>query len=201
MIMNGTMNPLEIYSRSFSYIRNEMGLDRSLKSDIIVRTVHATADFDIGKSLVFSRYFENSIEYIRNGGMVITDISMVYAGIPRHQNRKCFINDPEIREEAKNSGLSRSYISIKKACREYPDAVYIIGDAPTALLSLLESVEDGSCNPELIIGVPVGFVSALESKSKLLAFKGNFITNLSRKGGSAVAAAIFNAMEAYRNVY
>ncbi|MCL4453794.1 precorrin-8X methylmutase [Ferroplasma sp.] len=199
--MDGTMNPSEIYSRSFSYIRSEMGLDRSLKSDIIVRTVHATADFDIGKSLVFSRHFENSLGYIRNGGMVITDINMVYAGIPRHARRKCFINDHDVIENAKNSGLSRSYLAIKKACREYPDGVYIIGDAPTALLSLLESVDDGSCNPELIIGVPVGFVSALESKSKLLSFNGNFITNLSRKGGSAVAAAIFNAMEAYENVY
>ena len=199
--MDGTMNPSEIYSRSFAYIRSEMGLDRSLKSDIIVRTVHATADFDIGKSLVFSRYFEDSLQYIRDGKMVITDINMVYAGIPGHSKRKCFINDLDVIEEAKNSGLSRSYISIKKACREYPDAVYIIGDAPTALLSLLESVDRESCYPELIIGVPVGFVSALESKSKLLAFKGNFITNLSRKGGSAVAAAIFNAMEAYIHVY
>ncbi|WMT52217.1 MAG: precorrin-8X methylmutase [Ferroplasma sp.] len=199
--MDGTLSPSEIYSRSFSYIRSEMGLDRSLKSDIIVRTVHATADFDIGRSLVFSRYFESSLEYIRNGGMVITDINMVYAGIPRHARRKCFINDHDVIENAKNRGLSRSYLSIKKACREYPDALYIIGDAPTALLSLLETVHEGSCKPELIIGVPVGFVSALESKSKLLSFNGNFITNLSMKGGSAVAAAIFNAMEAYKNVY
>lgn len=199
--MASSMSPAEIYMRSFTYIKEQMNLDNSLKSDIIVRVVHATADFELGKSLVFSRFFNNAIEYMKSGGKVITDINMVYAGIPRHNNRECFINDPDVITEARNTGSSRSYVAMKKACRKYPDAIYLIGDAPTALYSLLEAVEEGLCMPELIIGVPVGFVSALESKSKLLSFRGNFITNISRKGGSAVAAAIFNAMEAYVNVY
>jgi precorrin-8X/cobalt-precorrin-8 methylmutase len=178
-----------------------MGLDNSLKSDIITRVVHATADFDIGRTLIFSSLFENSLSAIVNKMKVITDINMVMAGISRYPDKKCYIGDKDIISESKRTGISRSYLSISKACRENPGTIYIIGDAPTALTALLESINNGICFPELIIGVPVGFVSALETKSRLLAFRGNFITNLSNKGGSAVAAAIFNAMVAYTNVH
>jgi precorrin-8X/cobalt-precorrin-8 methylmutase len=196
-----TLNPSEIYRQSFDLIREKLGLDSSLKSDIITRVVHATADFEIGKSLVFSSSFMDSLKYINNKLKVITDINMVMAGISKYANKKCYINDSGIISMSRDTGISRSYLSMKKACKENPDALYIIGDAPTALYAVLESIHEGICSPELIIAVPVGFVSALEAKSKLLSYKGNFITNMSNKGGSAVAAAIFNAMMAYSNVY
>jgi len=199
--MLNTLSPAEIYRQSFTFIRKKMGLDNSLKSDIITRVVHATADFDIGKTLVFSSSFEDSLPAIENKMQVITDINMVMAGISKYPNKKCYIGDNDVISESKHTGISRSYLSISRACRENPDSIYIIGDAPTALTALMESINSGICFPELIIGVPVGFVSALETKSRLLGFRGNFITNLSNKGGSAVAAAIFNAMVAYTNVH
>jgi precorrin-8X/cobalt-precorrin-8 methylmutase len=199
--MINTLRPSEIYSQSFSFIKMKMGLDDSLKSSIIIRVVHATADFEIGRSLVFSSSFSDSIESIKKGETVITDINMVMAGISRYPNKKCYINNRDVIEESSNTGVSRSFISIKKACRENPEAIYVIGDAPTALSGVLQSVEAGICKPKLIIGVPVGFVSSLETKSRLLSYSGSFVTNLNNKGGSAVASAIFNAMEAYSHVH
>ncbi len=199
--MSNTLSPTEIYRRSFTFIKEKMELDNSLKSSIITRVVHATADFDIGKSLVFSPSFEDSLSAIKEGARVIADINMVMSGISGYYNKKCYIGDKDIISESKRSGISRSYLSISRSCRENPDSIYVIGDAPTALEALINSINAGVCFPKLIIGVPVGFVSALETKSRLLAFRGNFITNLSNKGGSAVAAAIFNAMVAYINVY
>ncbi|WP_337860842.1 precorrin-8X methylmutase [Ferroplasma sp.] len=199
--MTNILKPSEIYNRSFTFIREKMGLGNSLKDEIITRVVHATADFEIGKSLIFSSSFMDSLPYIKGKLQVITDINMVLSGISRYPNKKCYINDSAIILRSYNTGISRSYLSMKKACEENPGAIYIIGDAPTALSAILESIKNGICFPELIIGVPVGFVSALEEKSRLLSFNGNFITNLSNKGGSAVAAAIFNAIMAYSNVY
>ncbi|WP_298407647.1 precorrin-8X methylmutase [Ferroplasma sp.] len=199
--MTGTLNPGEIYRQSFSFIKETIGLDNSLKSSIITRVVHATADFEIGKSLVFSASFEDALHYIETGVTAITDINMVLSGISSYPNKKCYIRNADVVTESRNTGISRSYISMRKACLENPESIFIVGDAPTALEALLESVDKGICFPGLIVGVPVGFVSALEVKSRLLGFNGNFITNLSNKGGSAVAAAIFNAMVAYLNVH
>ena len=199
--MTSTLSPAEIYRRSFTFIQEKMGLDNSLKSSIITRVVHATADFEIGKSMVFSSSFEDSLSAIEEGSIAIADINMVMSGISRYNNKKCYIGDNDIIREAKRTGISRSYLSMSRACRDNPEAIYVIGDAPTALEALIDSIDAGICFPRLVIGVPVGFVSALEMKSRLLAFQGNFITNISNKGGSAVAASIFNAMVAHLHVY
>ncbi|MEM0140157.1 MAG: precorrin-8X methylmutase [Ferroplasma sp.] len=192
--MAGNLNPSEIYMESFNYIRNTMNLDDSLKSQIIIRAVHATADFDIGRSLVFSSGFQVAIKYLKAEKTIITDINMVKAGISGYTNVKCYISDEGIKKQARESGVSRAYLSMKKACRENPNAIFIIGDAPTALLALLDSVKSGVCKPAFIVAVPVGFVSSIESKSMLLGWDGNYITNLIRKGGSALACAIINAL-------
>ena len=85
--MTGTLNPGEIYRQSFSFIKETMGLDDSLKSSIITRVVHATADFEIGKSLVFSASFEDALHYIETGVTAITDINMVLSGISSYPNK------------------------------------------------------------------------------------------------------------------
>ncbi len=195
------LSPENIYNESFNYIRNTLKLDRSLKSDIIVRSIHATADFDIGKSLVFSHNFESAISYFNNEIPIITDINMVKSGITSYKNIKCYITDSEIKNKSKETGISRSYLAMKKACLLNPNGIFVVGDAPTALFAIIDSIKDGICNPAFITAVPVGFVSALESKSKLIAWNGNYITNISRKGGSAVACAIINAIIRYKNVH
>ena len=193
------LNPEEIYKKSFDIIREQLNLDNSLKSNIIVRVIHATADYDIGKSLMFGNNPGKAINNLKNNITIITDINMVKSGITGYKNVKCFINDTDIIEKSKNSKISRSYLAIKKAVKLYNDAIFVIGDAPTALLSLIEEIENNNCKPSLVIGVPVGFVNAIESKYKLLKINYPFITNTAKKGGTPTAVAIIN--ELIKNVY
>ncbi|KPV46041.1 hypothetical protein SE19_07280 [Acidiplasma aeolicum] len=192
------LNPEEIYSKSFGIIKNIMGLDDSLKSKIIIRAAHATGDIDAARSIIFSENFEDGL-FDQNYN-IVTDINMVKYGIGSNKTY-CHINDDDVIESSKSMHISRSYIAIKKACREMPEAVYVIGDAPTALISIIEEINNKKCNPHMVIGVPVGFVSALESKQLLLKVKIPFITNLSIKGGSAMGAAIANAILSDKNVH
>jgi len=192
-------NPENIYKKSFETIRKNLNLDYSLKSNIIVRVIHATADYDIGKSLIFGNSPFQIINKLKDNLTIITDINMVKSGITKYKNVKCFINDDDIINESKKYKISRSYLAIKKAVKLYYNGIYVIGDAPTALLSLIEEIENNNCEPSLVIGVPVGFVNAIESKYKLLSIKFPFITNIIRKGGTPTAVAIIN--ELIKNVY
>ncbi len=192
-------NPENIYKKSFETIRKNLNLDYSLKSNIIVRVIHATADYDIGKSLIFGNNPFEIINKLKDNLTIITDINMVKSGITKYKNVKCFINDDDIINESKKYKISRSYLAIKKAVKLYYNGIYVIGDAPTALLSLIEEIENNNCEPSLIIGVPVGFVNAVESKYKLLSIKFPFITNIIRKGGTPTAVAIINGL--IKNVY
>ncbi len=193
------LNPEDIYKKSFETIKKQLNLDNSLKSNIIVRVIHATADYDIGKSLIFGNDPFNAINALKNNVTVITDINMVKSGITKYKNVKCFINDNDIAEESRNSKISRSYLAIKKAVKLYGNSIFVIGDAPTALLSLIEEIENNNCKPSLVIGVPVGFVNTIESKYKLLKINYPFITNMIKKGGTPTAVAIIN--ELIKNVY
>ncbi len=193
------LNPEEIYKKSFDIIRSQLNLDNSLKSDITVRVIHATADYDIGRSLMFGNNPDRAVSNLKNNIAIITDINMVKSGITGYKNVKCFINDRDVIEKSKSSKISRSYLAIKKAVKLYNDAIFVIGDAPTALLSLIEEIENNNCRPSLVIGVPVGFVNAIESKYKLLKINYPFITNMTRKGGTPTAVAIIN--ELIKNVY
>ncbi len=193
------LNPEEIYKKSFDIIRNQLNLDNSLKSDITVRVIHATADYDIGRSLMFGNNPDRAVSNLKNNITIITDINMVKSGITGYKNVKCFINDRDVIEKSKSSKISRSYLAIKKAVKLYNDAIFVIGDAPTALLSLIEEIENNNCRPSLVVGVPVGFVNAIESKYKLLKINYPFITNMTRKGGTPTAVAIIN--ELIKNVY
>ena len=170
-----------------------------MKSDITVRVIHATADYDIGRSLMFGNNPDRAVSNLKNNITIITDINMVKSGITGYKNVKCFINDRDVIEKSKSSKISRSYLAIKKAVKLYNDAIFVIGDAPTALLSLIEEIENNNCRPSLVVGVPVGFVNAIESKYKLLKINYPFITNMTRKGGTPTAVAIIN--ELIKNVY
>ncbi|AAT42625.1 precorrin-8X methylmutase [Picrophilus oshimae DSM 9789] len=131
------LNPDEIYSKSFAIIKGIMKLDDSLKSKIIMRAAHATGDVETARSIIFSQNFEDGL--FSPDDDIVTDINMVKYRISGYKIR-CYIKDNDVMDMAKRLQISRSCIAMKKACREMPEAVYVIGDAPTVLISLIEEV-------------------------------------------------------------
>src|SRR5258708_11817091 len=169
---------------------------------VVQRAIYSTADFELGRSLVFHpRAVEAGIAAIRKGAPVVADVQMIQAGMSAAYLAEfggrvlCYMADPDVATKARAEGTTRAIQCMRKAAREAPGAIYAIGNAPTALLELVRLVEDGEANPALIIGVPVGFVSAAESKEQLRR-QGlvPYITNYGRKGGTPVAVSITNAL-------
>lgn len=198
------IQPEAIEAESFRIIDAEMGPhDFSvIEWPVVQRAIHATADFELGRSLRFHpRAVEAGIAAIRKGASVVADVQMIQAGISAGVLAEfgghvlCYMADPDVAERARAESTTRAIQCMRRAVREAPRAVYAIGNAPTALLELVRLVEDGEADPALIIGVPVGFVSAAESKERL---RGQglvpYITNVGRKGGTPVAVAITNAL-------
>ncbi|MBG9985835.1 cobalt-precorrin-8 methylmutase [Facklamia sp. DSM 111018] len=201
--------PHQITDKSFEIISDEIKeLDPTfqfqtpLQEDIIKRAIHTSADFDYLKNLVFTGKAEILIqEVIKQGGHIITDTNMALAGI----NKKildqygchyhCFVNDERAFKISKEKGITRSMAAIQLASQLEGPKVYVIGNAPTAIYQILESVEAGKFEIEAVIGVPVGFVGAAESKKALHESEIPSIAALGRKGGSNVAAAIVNAIQ------
>ena len=165
---------------------------------VIKRVIHATADFDFLHNLTFS---ENAVnlarEAIRNHTPIITDTLMLSAGISKRYGVKiiCHVSDEETISEANARNITRAMINIERSVKEYPSAIYAIGNAPTALIRLCELVRERKANPALVIGVPVGFVNVIESK-RMLASLSDIprIISHGNKGGTTVACAIVNAI-------
>lgn len=198
-----TVQPQEIEEKSFEMITEELGEHNYTEEQfkVVQRVIHASADFELGRSLVFHPdAIRAGIEAIRSGKSVVADVQMVQVGISKPRLAKyggdvrVYISDADVMEEAKRLNTTRAIISIRKAAREADGAIYAIGNAPTALLELIRLVKEGEARPGLIVGVPVGFVSAAESKEELLKLDVPFITNIGRKGGSPVAVATVNAL-------
>ncbi|EFM12245.1 Precorrin-8X methylmutase [Paenibacillus curdlanolyticus YK9] len=198
-----TIQPQEIEEKSFEMITEELG-EHSFTEDqypVVQRVIHASADFELGRSLVFHPdAIESGIAAIRRGEKVIADVQMVQVGISKERIYKyggdvnVYISDPDVVEEAKRLNTTRAIISMRKALREAEGGIYAIGNAPTALLELIRLVKEGLAKPSLIIGMPVGFVSAAESKDELLKLDIPYITNIGRKGGSTIVVAALNAI-------
>ena len=121
---------------------------------------------------------------------------MLAAGISKKYNLKiiCNVADEDIKIEAQNRGVTRSVINIERAVKNFPEAIYAIGNAPTALMRLCELIKENKANPAFIIGVPVGFVNVIEAKEMLAALDVPKIIARGRKGGTTVACAILNAL-------
>ncbi len=198
------IQPDAIEAESFRIIDAEMGAhDFSvIEWPVVQRAIHSTADFELGRSMVFHpRAVEAGIAAIRKGADVVADVQMIQAGISAaflaefHGRVRCYMADPDVAAKARAEGTTRAIQCMRKAAREAPGAIYAIGNAPTALLELVRLVEDGEADPALVIGVPVGFVSAAESKVQLER-QGvvPYITNRGRKGGTPVAVSITNAL-------
>ncbi|OGR17595.1 MAG: precorrin-8X methylmutase [Desulfobacterales bacterium GWB2_56_26] len=193
--------PEDIEGESFRIISEEIGAhgfdDRTFK--VVQRVIHATGDFSFGDNMRFAPgAIEAGIAAIRAGKDILTDVTMVAAGIGKTLLGRwggrviCRVADPEIAALAKAAGKTRSEVAIAESL--YSNiGIIAIGNAPTALVQAIRLVAGPGPVP-LIVGVPVGFVNAMESKALLVEENGCYITSLGRKGGSPVAAAIVNAL-------
>ena len=197
------VKPMDIEKRSFAIITELLG-DTKLDPEnelVIKRVIHTSADFDYVQNLVFSEHaVAKGIEALRGGCDIVTDTQMARAGINKTILSKlggqvhCFMSDPDVAEEAKERGVTRAIVSMERAAKLPKPCIFAIGNAPTALISLHEQIQEGKLNPALIIGVPVGFVNVVESKELIIGSAVPHIVARGRKGGSNVAAAICNAM-------
>ncbi|MCI8454418.1 MAG: precorrin-8X methylmutase [Lachnospiraceae bacterium] len=198
--------PEKIEARSLAMIREELGSGfvESCPDDrlqVLSRVIHATADFSYRESLFFTPgVLEKARECLRRGLPVVTDTTMAASGINKRAAARlgievhCFIGDMDVAKRAKESKMTRSAMSVDKAAGLYPDCIYVVGNAPTALMRLYELYEEGRIRPGFVIGVPVGFVNVVEAKELLQRSGLAAIVARGRKGGSSVAAAIMNAL-------
>tara|TARA_B100000408_G_scaffold88261_1_gene67564 strand:+ start:775 stop:1410 length:636 start_codon:yes stop_codon:yes gene_type:complete len=194
-----------IEDESMQIIDDEVGPHQYDKFEwpIVRRVIHATADFDFaGKNkIVFHKNaVMNGINALKEGCSIIVDVNGVIGGMNK-QNPKdfgnkviCNISDPDIAERAKKENKTRAQVSMRIAASEMNGGIVTIGNAPTALLEVIKMISEGVTKPALVIGIPVGFVSAAESKEELQTIDVPFITNTGRKGGSSCAASIVNAL-------
>lgn len=197
--------PAEIEKRSFAIIEQELKesnifLDDSTKL-VTMRAIHTSADFDYANTLTFTpNAVEIARELIRQGADIVTDTNMTKSGINKKKLAQyggevhCFMADEDIASLAKEKNVTRAYVSMEKASKLNKPIIFAIGNAPTALISLYEMMEEGIYNPAFIIGVPVGFVNVEASKELILQSDVPSIVNVGRKGGSTIAAAICNAL-------
>lgn len=196
--------PMEIENRSMEIIQAELGETSLPEPELCVlrRVIHTTADFDYAKNLVFSPHaVERALDALRNGAHIVTDTNMALAGINKTSlhhlggRAHCFMADPDVAAEAKARGVTRAVVSMEHACRLDVPLIFAVGNAPTALVRLDQLIEEKQIKPELIIGVPVGFVNVVEAKEQILAQQEvPCIVARGRKGGSNVAAAVCNAL-------
>ncbi|MBT1071170.1 precorrin-8X methylmutase [Pelotalea chapellei] len=200
-----TMKPEEIESESFRIIDREVG-DHDWPDaewQVVRRVIHTSADFDYARNMLFSeKAVPQAVAAIRDGAGIYTDTNMALAGIGKPRllpfgcQILCHIGDSDVRALAQREGVTRSVTAMRKAIRNPNNRIFVIGNAPTALFELLRLTQLKQASPALIIGMPVGFVGAEESKRDLAASQLGipYITNVGRKGGSNVAAAIVNAL-------
>lgn len=192
-------HPIE--KESFDIIGRELGETgfSALELPIVKRVIHTSADFEFKDTMRFSpRAIEAGIEAIRKGCNIIADVKMVEAGITRAASFGnklfCFSSDRDVALTAEKEKLTKTAASMRKAASLMDGSIVAIGNAPTALTELLRLVKSNAARPALVVGIPVGFVGAVEAKQELLNSSVPHITNTGRKGGSTVAAAIVNAL-------
>jgi len=195
----------EIEDESMQIIESEIGSHsyNEMEWPIVRRIIHSTADFDFAgenKLLFHKDAISNGINALKNGCSIVADVNGVI-GLMNKQNPKdfrndliCNISDPVLMKSAKKAGKTRAQMSMRVAEKEINGGIVVVGNAPTALLEVMEMFREGLVKPALVVGIPVGFVSAVESKDELSKMDMPFITNIGRKGGSPCASAIINAL-------
>lgn len=192
-----------IYDRSFAIIRSEADLGRFTagEAEVTVRMIHAAGMVELAPHIVFgSGLVDAARQALAAGAPILCDAEMVARGItrarlPADNDVVCTLHDPEVPSLAMRIGTTRSAAALDLWGERLDGAVVAIGNAPTALFRLLELLRDGAPRPAAIVGIPVGFVGAAESKDALIAASpAPFVTVRGRLGGSAVTAAAINAL-------
>lgn len=195
-------NPEFIETKSFEIIDDGMSSHRFTESElqVVKRTIHTTGDFDYQNIVCFrNNPIEIAIDTMKNGCRIVTDTKMVFSGINKPALEKSgstldnYIAHEEVYRLAKENGTTRSMAAVDYSLSQGVD-IFVVGNAPTALFRIGELIKMGKTSPKLIIGVPVGFVGAAESKEYIRGFDIPTITTEGTKGGSNVAAAIVNAL-------
>lgn len=198
---------LSIEERSMKIIESEIGIHdySTLQWNIVRRVIHATGDFDFAKpdknGIIFSaNAIENAFGAFKKRCHVVVDVDMVLSGINKKSVAKigtsviCNISNKDVLNISKSENKTRSKVAMRYSSKEINGGIVVIGNAPTALYELIEMTREDLIRPSLVIGVPVGFVSAAESKLELSKTNIEFITNVGRKGGSPAASSIINAL-------
>ena len=205
--------PADIEKRSMELISREMKtVPPKYHAPVIRRVIHTTADFEYEQTLVFSRNAVTSAltalraarssaeSDILSSVTIVTDTNMALSGINKGALSRlncravCYMADPAVAEDAERRGVTRAAVSMEKAAELKGPLIFAIGNAPTALLRLKELIDADAVRPELVVGVPVGFVNVVESKELIMESDVPYIVARGRKGGSTVAAAICNAL-------
>lgn len=196
------VDPAAIEAQSFAIIDAEVGAHAfdAREWPVVRRIIHTTGDFDFARNTVFSPgVIDAALVALRSGAEVCCDTNMVLAGVNKVRlerldgNIVCHVADPGVAVAARSEGVTRSIIATRQGVADGAD-IWLIGNAPTALFELLRLVREGAPRPALVVGVPVGFVGAVEAKEALLASDLPHIVCRGRKGGSAIAAAVLNAL-------
>lgn len=198
---------LGIEENSMKIIESEIGIHGYTKAqwNIVRRVIHATADFDFAKpdknGIIFStNAIENAYAAFKQRRHIVVDVDMVLSGINKKSVAKigtnliCNISNKDVFEISKNQNKTRSTVAMRYSSKEIDGGIVVIGNAPTALYEVIKMVNEDAVRPSLVIGIPVGFVSASESKLELSKANVEFITNIGRKGGSPAASSIINAL-------
>ncbi len=196
------VQPQKIERLSFEIIEKEAG-EHSFNEEewrIVRRIIHTTADFEFLKLTKFHpKAISSGKEAIKRGCKIFTDTEMAKAGINKTRLKKfgcevlCYINHPEVISLSKANNITRASASVEYLLDQLQDNIYVVGNAPTALIKLFEVINTFKIKPALVVAVPVGFVNAKESKDLFIKYKPvPFIATEGRKGGSAIGAAIIN---------
>ncbi len=196
--------PGDIEKTSFSIIEGELksrGVVLPVENaPVVKRVIHTTADFDYVETLCFSEgAVKKGMDAIKGGACIVTDTNMALSGINKKALAKygasavCFMADENVEKEAADRHVTRASVSMEYAANLKGPLVFAVGNAPTALLTLRDLINNGF-EPALVIGVPVGFVNVEYAKELIMQTSVPFIVNRGRKGGSNVAAAICNAL-------
>lgn len=195
--------PADIEKRSMEIIEEELGEIQlpAAEKNIIKRVIHTSADFEYARTLRFSTdAVAKGLAALQQGCTIVTDTNMAYMGISQrgletlHSTKVCFMADADVAKIAKAQGTTRAVACMDKACAVRGPLIIAVGNAPTALLRLDELIRAGKIHPDLVIGVPVGFVNVVYAKDIIMQSGVPYIVAKGRKGGSTIAAAICNAL-------
>jgi precorrin-8X/cobalt-precorrin-8 methylmutase len=200
-----TQKGQSIEDKSMEIIDSEIGTHPYSPDEwtIVKRIIHSTADFDFARQnkVVFHKdAIQSATDALKKGCNIIVDVNGVIGGFNKDNMKKfgnqviCSISDPQVIEEAKKLNKTRAQTSMRLAAKQMDHGIVAIGNAPTALIEVIQMIKEGITSPALVIGIPVGFVCAVESKDELRTTDIPYITNTGRKGGSPCASAIVNAL-------